>query len=210
MRLYLEAEGFRVEEATDGELALNMLGDGIYDLLILDLMMPGLDGWAVCRRVRASSTLPIIILTARSDEMDRVLGLDLGADDYIVKPFSPRELVARVKAVLRRTKPLPDGTTLQYPGIAMDEQAREVRINGKPVALTPKEFDLLLFLARSPGRAFTREQLLQHVWGYNYFGDARTVDTHVTRLREKMARFGLKSQYISTVWGIGYKFEVGE
>lgn len=189
---------------------MKMLGEGIYDLLVLDLMMPGLDGWAVCQRVRASSSLPIIILTARSDEMDRVLGLDLGADDYLVKPFSPRELVARVKAVLRRTKPLPDGTTLQYPGITMDEQAREVRINDKPVALTPKEFELLLFLARSPGRAFTREQLLQHVWGYNYFGDARTVDTHVTRLREKMSRFGLEPQYISTVWGIGYKFEVKE
>lgn len=210
LRLYLEAEGFRVEEAVDGESALKMLGDGIYDLLILDLMMPCLDGWAVCRRVRAGSSLPIIILTARSDEMDRVLGLDLGADDYIVKPFSPRELVARVKAVLRRTRPLPDGTTLQYPGLTMDEQARQVKANDKPVALTPKEFDLLLFLARSPGRAFTREQLLQHVWGYNYFGDARTVDTHVTRLREKLARSGLDFQYVSTVWGVGYKFEVGE
>lgn len=210
LRLYLESEGFRVEEAADGKTALEMLEDDSYDLLVLDLMMPGLDGWAVCRQVRAGSNLPIIILTARGDEMDRVLGLDLGADDYVVKPFSPRELVARVKAVLRRTRPAGEDPALVFPGLVISPGAREVNVNSMPVALTPKEFDLLHYLARHPGRAFTRDQLLQNVWGYDFFGDARTVDTHVTRLREKLSRPGARAQYISTVWGVGYKFEVAE
>ncbi|OAT81845.1 response regulator transcription factor [Desulfotomaculum copahuensis] len=211
IRIYLEPEGFQVTEAENGRQALDILSRENFDLVILDLMMPDVDGWAVCREVRKNSSVPIIMLTARGDEIDRVLGLELGADDYMVKPFSPREMVARVKAVLRRTLPEePKKGRLQFDGLSIDPSSRQVTVLGRPVSLTPKEYDLLYFLAQSPGRVYTREQLLENVWGYDFFGEVRTVDTHVTRLREKLARVKGAPQYVSTVWGVGYKFEVSK
>jgi two-component system response regulator ResD len=174
-------------------------------------MMPGMDGMELCREVRKVSEVPVIMLTARGDEIDRVLGLELGADDYIVKPFSPRELVARIKAILRRLKKGEERKKehlLVAGDLAIDQRKREVLVGGDSLNLTPKEYDLLVCLAGQPGSVFTREQLLSRVWGYDFFGEARTVDTHITRLREKMARLGGNRQYIHTVWGMGYKFEV--
>ncbi|NPV72919.1 MAG: response regulator [Pelotomaculum sp.] len=214
VRMYLENEGFAVGEATDGREALNLLTGGKWDLLILDLMMPGVDGWSVCREVRKTTALPIIMLTARDAEVDRIVGLELGADDYVVKPFSPRELVARVKAVLRRSQIAPpaaqDGkpVVLNYPGLSINPESRLVLVNEQPVNLTPKEYDMLYLMARSPSRTFTREELIESVWGYDYFGDTRTVDTHVNRLRDKLQKASGYRSYISTVWGVGYKFEV--
>jgi two-component system response regulator ResD len=212
LTLYLNQEGFTVSIALDGRDALKKLSHKTFDLIILDLMMPGLDGWEVCREVRKSSNIPIIMLTARGDEIDRVLGLELGADDYVVKPFSPREMVARVKAVLRRSniveKRQKSDRRLEIGNLIIDAAAREIFINLKSVTLTPKEFDLLYFLAQSPGQAFTREQLLEQVWGYDFYGDLRTVDTHINRLREKIIKNGYEQQCIATVWGVGYKFEV--
>lgn len=210
---YLQAEGYGVEGAADGRQALELVRKKNFDLLVLDLMIPGMDGWTVCREIRKDSDIPILMLTARGDEIDRVLGLELGADDYVVKPFSPRELVARIKAILRRTKkdrPVPGEReiVLEFTGLSINPGSRDVAVSGQPVQLTPKEFDLLIYMAGSPGRVFTREQLLEHVWGFNFFGEARTVDTHVTRLREKLARIPGARQYIYTVWGVGYKFEV--
>lgn len=212
LREYLQKEGFQVEEAGNGREALEKTRAKAFDAVLLDIMMPGMDGMDLCREIRKTSDVPIIMLTARGDEIDRVLGLEMGADDYIVKPFSPRELVARVKAILRRTtKGGPAGApqaVIEAGDLRINEDTREVTIGGSPVSLTPKEYDLLLQLARHPGRVFTRDQLLEQVWGYNFFGEARTVDTHITRLREKMARVPGDRQYISTIWGIGYKFEV--
>ncbi|MFZ5633602.1 MAG: response regulator transcription factor [Bacillota bacterium] len=212
VKAYLQKEGFLVEEAGNGREAMGKVKAAGYDAIVLDLMMPGMDGLELCREIRKESDVPIIMLTARGEEIDRVLGLELGADDYMVKPFSPRELVARIKAVLRRVKK--GGlsgkaqTLIEAGGLKINEDTREVTLNGEAVVLTPKEYDLLLCLARHPGRVFTREQLLEQVWGYEFFGEARTVDTHITRLREKIARAGGDQQYIATVWGIGYKFEV--
>jgi len=214
VRLYLEKEGYTVSEATDGREALDLIEREKWDLIVLDLMMPGIDGWSVYKEVRKTTAVPIIMLTARDAEMDRILGLELGADDYVVKPFSPRELVARVKAVLRRsqvTAPEAQSTkpaTLSYPGLSIDPESHRVLVNGKPVNLTPKEYDLLYQMARSPHRTFTREGLLEAVWGYDYLGDTRTVDTHVNRLRDKLLKVSGSKSYIATVWGIGYKFEV--
>lgn len=214
VRMYLEKEGFVVEEACDGQKALDFVNKEKWNLIILDLMMPGMDGWSVCKEVRKTSAVPIIMLTARDAEMDRILGLELGADDYVAKPFSPRELVARVKAVLRRsqiTTPAeqPAKTaTLAYPGIKIDPVSRLVLVNGQPANLTPKEYDLLYQLAKSPHRTFTREELLEAVWGYDYLGDTRTVDTHVNRLRDKLLKASGSASHIATVWGVGYKFEV--
>lgn len=211
VRMYLEAEGFGVTEAGDGRQALEQLNKGSFDLVILDIMMPGADGWTVCRQIRKDSNLPVIMLTARGEEIDRVLGLELGADDYVVKPFSPRELVARVKAVLRRTRQQQETEdVLEFNGLVIKPASREVYLVGQSLTLTPKEYELLYFLARSAGRVFTREQILEQVWGYEFFGEARTVDTHVTRLREKMSKIPGASQYVTTVWGVGYKFEVGQ
>ncbi|MEW6172619.1 MAG: response regulator transcription factor [Bacillota bacterium] len=208
LRKYLAAEGFEVGEAADGETALSEAVSGEWDLIVLDLMLPGRDGRDVCRQIRKTQDVPVIMLTARGDEMDRVLGLELGADDYIVKPFSPREVVARIKAVLRRSKKYP-GTEkqLEIGKIIIDPTARTVTVGTEPVPLTPKEFDLLLALGKAPGRAFRREELLNLIWGYDFYGDSRTVDTHITRLREKLGRAGAPPM-ISTVWGIGYKLEV--
>ncbi len=214
--MYLRKEGYEVMEAADGSEALAVLAREDIGLMILDIMMPGVDGWTVCREVREKSALPIIMLTAREGETDRVLGLELGADDYVVKPFSPRELVARVKAVLRRSTAagVPGETktniNLSYPGIEINPDTRQVTVLGRQVKLTVKEFNMLLLLARNYGRAFYRDDLLQNIWGYDYYGDTRTVDTHINRLRDKLSEIPGAPNYISTVWGVGYKFEVVE
>ncbi len=211
VRLYLEREGFKVAEAGDGEQALNLLQQTSFDLVILDIMMPKVDGLTVCKKIRNDLDIPVIMLTAKGEEIDRVLGFELGADDYVVKPFSPRELVARVKAMLRRigSKTAPSQVAvLRFPGLVINQEAREIEVGGHKVNFTPKEFELLTFLAKNQGRVFTREQLLEHVWGYDFYGDLRTVDTHIKKLREKISRYGEFASYIVTVWGIGYKFEV--
>ena len=212
VKLYLERDGFKVTEAGDGEQVLKLLETQSIDLVILDIMMPKLDGLSVCKEIRKLYDIPVIMLTARGEEIDRVLGFELGADDYVVKPFSPRELVARVKALLRRTTavktPATGASAYRFPGLVINNDAREVEVNGNRLNLTPKEFELLAFLAKNAGRVFTREQLLEHVWGYDFYGDLRTVDTHIKKLREKISRFGEASSYIATVWGVGYKFEV--
>ncbi|WP_078060433.1 response regulator transcription factor [Desulfotomaculum copahuensis] len=211
VRMYLENEGFPVETAGDGEEALSRVKSGYIRLVLLDLMLPGLDGWTVCREIRKFSPVPIIMLTAKGEEFDRVMGLELGADDYMAKPFSPRELVARVKAVLRRTEQAGarERTLLIYPGLTIDCNANRVEVSGREVQLAPKEFELLCFLASRPRRVFTRDYLLEKVWDYNYTGDGRTVDTHIKRLREKLKTESGRS-YLKTVWGKGYKFEVTE
>ena len=209
VRLYLEAEGFDVYQAEDGNQALEMVRKDNPDLIILDLMMPGLDGWTVCKILRKETKIPIIMLTAKGEENDRVLGFDLGADDYVVKPFSPRELGARVKAVLRRLEGEEKKEhILSYPGLKINQMTREVDVNGIDVKLTTKEFELLLYLAKQPGRIFSRDQLLNMVWGYDYCGDSRTVDTHVNRLRSKIESQVGYSDFIQTVRGVGYKFEL--
>ncbi len=210
VRMYLEKEGYQVEGVAGGEQAVSLALQKKYDLIILDVMMPGQDGLSVCREIRKVSRVPIIMLTARGDEIDRVLGFELGADDYVVKPFSPRELVARVKALLRRTREFSTGVqqdnVKDFDGLSIDAGARKVVSSGKEIVLTPKEFDLLLFLAENAGKVFTREAILERVWGYDYFGDLRTVDTHIKKLREKLGQGSTK--FIHTVWGVGYKFEV--
>ncbi|MDI3543615.1 MAG: two-component system, OmpR family, response regulator ResD [Candidatus Atribacteria bacterium] len=207
LRLYLEKEGFKVELAADGEEALDKMSRASPDLILLDLMLPKKDGWEVCREIRKTSYVPIIMLTARGEEFDKVLGLELGADDYIAKPFSPREVVARIKAVLRRANAsLGGGRMWETLGLRIDYEAKKVEIKEKEINLTPKEFELLWFLVNHPQRVYTREQLLEYVWGYDFLGDARTVDTHIKRLREKLSEGGISSS-IKTVWGYGYKFE---
>ncbi|KGK90534.1 transcriptional regulator [Desulfosporosinus sp. HMP52] len=208
VRLYLEREGFVVDEAEDGRIALEKFRAGNYSLLIVDLMMPDIDGWRVCREVRESSGLPIIMLTARGEEFDRVLGLELGADDYLVKPFSTKELVARVKALLRRSRGQlqPVSSEITAGLLCIDKERHRVCIGEEVVNLTPLEFDLLYFLAKNRGRVFSREQLMETVWGYDFYGDARTVDTHVKKLREKLNHPSVKGMIV-TVWGVGYKFD---
>lgn len=208
LRLYLEKEGFKVELASDGEEALDKMSRTSPDLVLLDLMLPKKDGWEVCREIRKTSYVPIIMLTARGEEFDKVLGLELGADDYIAKPFSPREVVARIKAVLRRANSisLSRGRIWETLGLKIDYEAKKVEVKGREINLTPKEFELLWFLVNHPRRVYTREQLLEHVWGYDFAGDTRTVDTHIKRLREKLTEGGIASS-IKTVWGYGYKFE---
>ncbi len=215
---YLEREGFTVNEAADGPTALRMLRESPPDLLILDLMLPGVDGLAITRKLRDAENplmvtegdVPIIMLTAKSEEYDRVLGFELGADDYITKPFSPQELVMRVKAVLRRLK---SGTAalaerpLQFARLALDPKTREVRLDSKLVDLTAKEFDLLWFLASHPRQVFTRDQLLDQVWGYAFYGDPSTVTVHVRRLREKIEPDAANPTFVQTVWGVGYRFD---
>lgn len=206
VRLYLERESMIVEEAADGIEALAKLKYSTYDLVVLDLMMPELDGWEVCRRIRASSDLPILMLTARSDTYDRILGLNLGADDYLPKPFDGRELAARVSAVLRRNRPHREagGELIRWGALSINTKSRQVQVKGSPVLLTPKEYDLLHLLAIHPGQVFTREHLLALVWGQEFEGGARTIDTHIKNLREKI---GEAAALIGTVWGVGYRFE---
>ncbi len=209
LKLYLSREGYRVSTVSDGQAALAAFEKGAPDLVLLDLMLPKLSGLEVFKRLRAQRALPIIMLTAKGEEVDRVLGLELGADDYIVKPFSPREVVARVKNVLRRAQPVaePSEKEMVFNGLRIDPGTRTVRVQDRSVELTGKEFDLLAFLARHPGQVFTRAQLMDQVWGYEFYGDASTVTVHVRRLREKIEADPAEPRYLATVWGIGYKFE---
>ncbi len=210
LKLYLTRDGFRVSTATDGAAALTACESNMPDLVVLDLMLPKLDGLEVFKRLRAKHAVPIIMLTAKGDELDRVLGLELGADDYIVKPFSPREVVARVKNVFRHTlqpEESPESKPLVFEGLRIDPKTREVAVKNQQVELTSKEFDLLYFLAQHPGQVFTRAQLLDRVWGYEFFGDASTVTVHIRRLREKIEVNPAEPRYLTTVWGVGYKFE---
>lgn len=211
VRLYLEAEGFTVCEAENGQQVLDIVNSQSVDLVLLDLMMPVLDGWTVCKMLLRDRKIPIVMLTAKGEENDRVLGLDLGADDYIVKPFSTRELVARVKAVLRRTEGASkdkNSHIISYPGFKLNELTRELEIHGETINLTTKEFELLVTLVKSPGRIFSRDQLLERVWGFDYCGDSRTVDTHINRLRSKLENQSDPRDYIKTIRGVGYKFEI--
>ncbi|MFD1426017.1 response regulator [Kroppenstedtia sanguinis] len=210
----LEKEGFAVEVASDGPSALEKVEGGLFDLIVLDLMLPQMDGLEVCKEIRKkNSHLPILMLTAKNEEFDKVLGLELGADDYMTKPFSPRELVARVKAILRRMGALreqgiqEDRKYLRVGELEMDTEGYEVRKNGDPVELTPKEFELLIHLASHRGKVLSRDQLLNAVWDYDYIGDTRIVDVHVSHLREKVEEDSRNPIYIKTVRGIGYKFE---
>jgi DNA-binding response OmpR family regulator len=210
---YLEREGFEVETVGDGLVALDRARAALPDAVVLDLMLPGLDGLEVCRRLRALAPIPVIMLTARGEESDRVLGLELGADDYVTKPFSPRELTARVKSVLRRaTGPLAAATVAGEPevlaagNLEVDTSARDVRVAGALAALTAREFELLVFLMRRPRRVFRREELLEQVWGYTY-GDTSTVTVHIRRLREKVEADPSAPIHLQTVWGVGYRFD---
>lgn len=207
----LRKEGYQVVAAADGTTAFSLFQSERPDLVVLDVMLPGLDGLEVCRLIRRVSKTPILMLTAKKAEVDRVVGLEIGADDYVTKPFSPRELSARVKSLLRRQNwakesadPAPD--VIRFRELEIDEQTREVRVGGQPVELTFTQFELLLTLARSPGRVFSREELLERVWGHNFFGEMRTVDVHIRHLREKLEPDPAEPAYIKTVRGVGYRF----
>jgi DNA-binding response OmpR family regulator len=208
--LYLRRAGFQVWAARDGEAAIEMLTQQIPDLVVLDIMLPKADGLTITRWLRDRSDVPIIILTARREESDRIAGLEMGADDYVVKPFSPQELVSRIRAVLRRTRPA-DGTISEHPyisaGLRIDPNTRLVTIRDQEITLTAKEFDLLWLLARHPRQVFTREQLLERIWGISEYIDPGTVTVHIRRLREKIETDPSAPQHLLTVWGIGYKFE---
>ena len=207
IREHLQYAGFQCEEAGDGAAALTQLAEGGFALVILDLMMPFMDGMTCLKKMRDRRiNVPVIILTARGEEYDKLAGLEGGADDYVVKPFSPRELVARVRAVLNRTMPRPENTSsvMTFGELSIDTASHSVRVSGEEISLTPKEFDLLVFLASNKGLALSREKILQKVWNYDYFGEDRTVDTHVKMLR---GHLGSCRSYIATVWGIGYKFD---
>jgi two-component system, OmpR family, response regulator ResD len=216
LKMYLERENYLIDEAEDGNEALEKAFANDYDIILLDLMMPGKDGIEVCRELREKKTTPVIMLTAKGEEVNRVQGFEVGTDDYIVKPFSPREVVLRVKALLRRSSKISFIQTetvtkdvIVFPHLTIDNDAHRVLADGKEVSLTPKEYELLFFLAKSPDKVFDREQLLKEVWHYEFFGDLRTVDTHVKRLREKLNKVSENaSKMIITVWGVGYKFEV--
>lgn len=207
IKIAFKKENFETIEAIDGKQGLYLFKNHQVDIVILDIMLPEIDGWTVCREIRRISNIPIILLTARGEEFDKLFGFELGADDYIVKPFSPKELIARVKALLRRSEIKSSDSTsyFQVGDIVINRLSREVIVNEKQINLTNKEYELLYFLATNPKIVFTREQLLLKVWGYEQYGDPRTVDTHVKKLREKLGDY---SSYISTMWGVGYKFEV--
>ena len=211
VNLYLVKEGFEVEMAERGDEALKKVLASPPNLMLLDVMLPGMDGWQVLRETRKTSNVPIIMLTAKDETFDKVLGLEMGADDYIAKPFDMKELVARIKAVVRRyqaPEPAESGKALSFPGLTVNISQYTVNYMGKELEMPPKELELLNFLASHPNQVFTREQLLEQVWGYDYFGDSRTVDVHVKRLREKLTEGEKLGWQIKTVWGVGYKFEV--
>ncbi|WP_071429685.1 response regulator transcription factor [Angelakisella massiliensis] len=213
LRLYLEKENYTVVMAHDGEAAVEKFNAENPDLVLLDIMMPKLDGWQVCREIRKKSNAPIIMITAKGETFDKVLGLELGADDYVVKPFDTKEIVARIKAVLRRTTsgtaPVNEVKEVSYDKLVVNMTRYELKVNGKVVDTPPKELELLFHLASNPNRVYTRDQLLDEVWGFEYYGDSRTVDVHIKRLREKLE--GVSDQWcLKTVWGVGYKFEVKE
>ncbi|MFF5496088.1 response regulator transcription factor [Streptomyces aquilus] len=203
---YLDRAGYVVDRADDGPTALARAAAHRPDLVVLDLMLPGMDGLEVCRRMRGRGPVPVIMLTARGDEDDRILGLEVGADDYVTKPFSPRELVLRVESVLRRSRPATSGQRLGAAGLAVDPEARRATKNDAELALTLREFDLLAFFLRHPGRAFAREDLMREVWGWD-FGDLSTVTVHVRRLRGKIEDDPARPRLIQTVWGVGYRFD---
>lgn len=211
---YIKAEGWTCLPARSGEEALSLFDAAAPSLILLDIMLPGIDGLEVCRRIRSVSSVPILMITARDEDADRILGLDIGADDYIVKPFSPREVVSRIKAVLRRTSSASQETheeqltTLTYGALEIQPERYSVKLAGQSIACTPREVELLYLLASHPGRVFDREQILSRIWGYDFFGDTRTVDTHIKRLRQKLACEEMgKAWDIITVYGVGYKFE---
>ncbi|NLL96016.1 MAG: response regulator transcription factor [Clostridiaceae bacterium] len=207
-RIYLEKENFQVTVCHDGRKAVELFKEKAPDIVILDIMLPGMDGWEVCREIRKLSTIPIIMLSAKDETFNKVLGLELGADDYMVKPFEPKELVARIRAVLRRYDRQEDAPEqIVFPGLVVNKSNYTVKLSGKDIELPPKELELLFFLASNPNKVYTREQLLENVWGFDFYGDTRTVDVHIKRLREKFEQGGYKWQ-IKTVWGVGYKFEV--
>ena len=208
LRLYLAKEGYETLIAHDGEKALELFEQNKPNMGLRDVMMPKMDGWEVCRRIRAQANTPIIMLTATGETFDKVLGLELGADDYVVKPFDSKEVVARIKAVLRRCNPEESGKdgVIQFENLSLDMSRYELKVKGKVVEAPPKELELLAYLAGHPNRVFTRDQLLDEVWGFEYYGDSRTIDVHIKRLREKLE--GASEQWsLKTVWGVGYKFE---
>jgi DNA-binding response OmpR family regulator len=219
LRLYFDKDGFAVISCLTGERAYDTFLVSQPDIIILDLMLPGRDGYDICREIRKISDTPIIMLTARTDALDKVVGLELGADDYVQKPFEPKELLARVKAVLRRVEkkeetvsPIPEtkemAEVVQYQGLVIDKARYAVLVDGQEIEMPPKELELLFFLASHPNRVFTREQLLENVWGYDFYGESRTVDVHVKRIREKIEDVTrIVNWQIKTVWGVGYKFE---
>ena len=207
LKYNLEREGYRVITASDGEKAINLARAERPDLMVLDLMLPAVDGLEVCRILRREMSVPILMLTARTDEVDKVVGLEIGADDYVTKPFSTRELMARIRALLRRTVTAPDEEVLTSGDLRVDMKRREVTRGGGAVELKPKEMELLIYFMRNKGRAFTREQLLREVWGYDFYGDSRTVDVHVSWLRQKIEDQSGKPVRILTVRGVGYRFE---
>lgn len=209
LRLYLQKDGFEVSHAADGGKAVEMAKEIQPDLVLLDIMLPVMDGWQVCRELRKTMKMPIIMLTAKGETEDKVSGLEMGADDYIVKPLEMPEVIARVRAVFRRMAPDDAPEKLSFDNLVIDKQAYDLVIKGKRVDAPPKEIELLYFLASSPNRVFTRAQLLDDVWGFDYFGDTRTVDVHVKRLREKLEGVSDKWE-LKTVWGVGYKFETKE
>lgn len=211
LRLYIEKEGFNVVTANDGMEALKLFEKENPELIMLDIMLPGLDGWQVCREVRKTSQCPIIMLTAKGEVFDKVLGLELGADDYVVKPFEAKEVVARIRAVLRRTGKTDDNQVkeVKWDRLSINLTNYELKVDGVQIDTPPKEMELLYHLASNPNRVFTRDQLLDEVWGFDYYGDSRTVDVHVKRLREKIDGVSDKWE-LKTVWGVGYKFEVKE
>jgi DNA-binding response OmpR family regulator len=206
IEIYLQKEGYKVFIAHSGNDAIKIFNEKQIDLILLDIMMPVLDGYDVLREIRKTSQMPVIMLTAKGETFDKVLGLELGADDYIVKPFEPKELVARIKAVLRRYKPQTNKRVVEFTDLIIDADSYLVHFNGKALEMPPKEFELLFYLASNPNRVYTRDQLLYEVWGYDYPGDSRTVDVHVKRIREKITEHS--EWQIKTVWGVGYKFEV--
>ena len=212
LKLYLENDGYVVYTANDGQEAVNMFQTKTPDLVLLDIMLPKMDGWQVCREIRKTSSAPIIMLTAKGETFDKVLGLELGADDYVVKPFDAKEVMARVKAVLRRTKGEAEAADSQnkivmYDNLEINIANYEMKVNGEPVDTPPKELELIYHFASNPNTVYTRDQLLDEVWGFDYYGDSRTVDVHVKRLREKLE--GVSDKWsLKTVWGVGYKFEV--
>ena len=212
LRLYLDKEGYSVILSHDGEEAVVKFNALKPDIVLLDVMLPGLDGWQVCREIRKKSNIPILMITAKSDTFDKVLGLELGADDYIVKPFDSKEVIARIKAVVRRTGQSPaemEVREVRYDKLSVNMTRYELKVDGKVVDAPPKELELLFYLASNPNRVYTRDQLLDEVWGFEYYGDSRTIDVHIKRLREKLEGVSDKWE-LKTVWGVGYKFETDE
>ncbi|AKG34416.1 response regulator transcription factor [Paenibacillus durus] len=211
LRIYLAKEGFQVSEASTGREALKLIGSGNFDIVLLDVMMPDMDGWQVCEAVRAKDSVPILMLTARSETKDKVRGLEIGADDYLTKPFEPEELTARMHSLIRRAslaqQAVPKERVLEFPGLIIRPDAREVSVQDTRVELTPKEFDLLAVLSGNLQRAFSRDELVERLWGMDFEGETRVVDTHIKNIREKLQKAGLGYNPVQTVWGVGYKFQ---